>query len=503
MYIPTNKTHQDIIRKVLCEEDEIYKKIICLLSLSIQFQNFIETDQVDRIKQLKVLFVELDTLDDLRKDMYEAVEGSLFYPFMNDYKKYVLHIELLQRTEKLQGTNKLQGIKGGSSRSKSKSKSRSKSKSKSKLSTCLTLLMCVNPNIASVVTEKKVIANQLKQLYPVNYKSNGHRRLSAISEYLPSRFSYTASVLINNWYGPKSSRDLNMFLTPNHNGICVWNSQSYLASPATIQTMLVKFKDYYSNIKRRYAQTVRRGFTEGPVSDMGMKLEYKPVTLSNLQENILSIMDAAKGHLGSFTPSSVIVIGLQFVDSGGGDRHAFNVIVDTESPTEGCVVDTNYVTTGSGEGFFCTDGFDVSEGVVGVHKSPTLSSAVENYLNLMYKIRRPVLEIEDPENTNFSITTMEEINEGFTASREGREYLLSKFHGVNSEGYMTRPQLEEYITSHMQTIIDKRKQRSSSTSRSYMSKSAYKTHVNRLKLSHNTTARMSSHNSRRSRGKHK
>ena len=490
MYIPTNKTHQDIIRKVLCEEDDIYKKIICLLSLSIQFQNFIEIDQVDRIKQLKVLFVELDTLDDMRKDMFEAVEGSLFYPFMNDYKKYVLHIELLQRTKKL---------KGGAYRSKSRSKS------KSKLSTYLTLLMCVNPNIASVVTEKKVIANQLKQLYPVNYKSNGHRRLSAISEYLPSRISYTASVLINNWYGPKSSRDLNMFLTPNHNGICVWNSQSYLASPATIQTMLVKFKDYYSNIKRRYAQTVRHGFKEGPVSDMGMKLEYKPVSLSNLQENILSIMDAAKGHLGSFTPSSVIVIGLRFVDSMGGDGHAFNVIVDTETPTEGCVVDTNYVTTGSGEGFFCTDGFDVSEGVVGVHTSPTLSLAVENYLNLMYKIRRPVLEIEDLANTNFSITTMDEINEGFTASREGSEYLLSKFHGVNSEGYMTRPQLEEYITSHMQTIIDKRKQRSSSTSssRSYMSKSAYKTHVNRLKTSHNLTAKMSSRNSRRSRGKHR
>ena len=475
MYIPTNKEHQNIIRKILCAEDDIYKKIICLLSLGIQFKNFIETTPIKRIKQLKVLFIELDTLEDMREDVYKATEGSVFYPFILEYKKHLLHADLLKHTTLLHGGGK---------------------KKKSTLPTCLTLLMCLTPNIASVVTDKKAVSNQLTQLYPANYKTPTHRRLSAISEYLPSRFSYTASVLLNDWYGPKSSRDLNMFLTPNHNGICVWNSESYLASPATIQTMLVKFKEYYSNIRRRYGQTLKHGFKDSPMADMGVVPAYKKTTYNELQENILSIMDATKANLGLFMPNSVIVIGMKFVDSRGGDGHAFNVIVDTETPTEGCIVDPNYVATGSGQGFFCTDGFDVSKGVVGVHTSPTLESAVENYLNLIYKIRRPLIEIEDPATSTFSITTMDEINDGFTASREGSEYLIRTFHGVNSEGYMTRPQLNEYITSHMQRIIDKRQP---STSKAYMNKRAFKLHVNTLKTGQH---RSRTHNSKgTSRGK--
>jgi len=459
MYIPNNIDHQNIIRKTLCAEDVIYKKIICLLSLGIQFKKFIDTGPTNRITQLKVLFIELDTLEDMREDIYQATEGSVFYPFILEYKKHVVQTELLSHTP----------LRGGGK--------------KAIMATSLALLMCVNPNIASVVTDKKAITNQLKQLYPTNYKNATHRRLATISEYLPSRVSYSATTLLNSHYGPKSSRELNMFLTPNHNGICVWNSQSYLASPATIQTMLVKFDDYYKNIKRRYSQTLRHGFTKGPDSDMGVVLEYKKITLSVLQENILSIMEAAKTSLGLFAAGSVIVIGMRFSDFTEG--HAFNIIVDTENPTEGCVVDTNYVATGSGDGFFCTERF--VEGVLGVHKSPTLELAVENYLNLVYKLRNPPLEIEDPATTTFSITTMDEINEGFTASREGSEYLIRKFHGVNSEGYMTRPQLNEYITARMQGILNKRQSKS-------MNKRALK--------NHGQTLRVSSHNSRRSTGSH-
>ena len=64
MYIPTNKEHQNIIRKILCAEDDIYKKIICLLSLGIQFKNFIETTPIKRIKQLKVLPSTLFKIND-------------------------------------------------------------------------------------------------------------------------------------------------------------------------------------------------------------------------------------------------------------------------------------------------------------------------------------------------------------------------------------------------------------------------------------------------------
>jgi hypothetical protein len=442
MYYPNNNEHQNIIRKTLCDEDDIYKKIICFISLVIQFKNFMDTGLINRIIQLKALFIQLDTLEDMREDIYNATEGNVFYPFILEYKKHVAQTELLHHTP----------LRGGGK--------------KAIIATSLALLMCLNPNIASIVTDKKAITNQLKQLYPTNYKNATHRRLATISEYLPSRVSYTANTLLNSHYGPKSSRELNMFLTPNHNGICVWNSQSYLASPATIQTMLVKFDDYYKNIKRRYSQSRKHGFIKGPDSDMNVELKYKKITLSVLQENILSIMEAAKMSLGLFAAGSVIVIGMRFSDFTEG--HAFNIIVDTENPTEGCVVDPNYVATGSGNGFFCTERF--VKGVLGVHKSPTLELAVENYLNLVYQLINPPIEIEDPATTTFSITTMDEINEGFTASREGSEYLLRKFHGVNSEGYMTRPQFTEYIASVTQQIRAKREQRTS-TSRTSKHKS--------------------------------
>jgi len=387
LYDPKNTSHQTIVKEYLTKVDAIKQKTICLEALITNLQEFsLLTAREKDIKGRIFLYKELELIiqafnkdypEDLI-DLTKAEEGSLFYPFLSDYRKQLTLIQLKQKVP-MKGGVKIRNI----------------------LAT-VALFLAITPSLSSKTFSTDTFTTAISNFYP-----NGNPIIP------------------------------NMVMNINEKNICVWNSFSFLASPEAQTHYFKKINDIYKKKFKIITDANNYLGSKISMSTFGYSVDslenynFQPLTdhpYLNVHEVIAQEVASIKSVIDTKELISFSV-NIRKVSGGG---HNLNLVVESKYPEQACIVDPNglyeagTVNETRGGGVMCTSMFDLQ--LPGLTKTAfTLPELLKDYSNKIFpgKETRISIEMNEPAYT----LEKDQLVQSFVDSKAIISSLMQKYDG--------------------------------------------------------------------------
>ena len=232
-----------------------------------------------------------------------------------------------------------------------------------------------------------------------------------------------------------------IYMSTNFDGICVWNSHTFMASAATIGVMARSYGESLSSVVRKYSVMK----IEDPKAEIQMfKGATAPVlynTTSTVRKVVVKEINAAlrdkipefsrqmKQRFPDTTDSHFMVLSIYW-DVLGGPGHAFNIVVNIGNPHKGYVIDANYLKYEKKHGGIYTTPGVADESIrenVTVVKS--LADGILESIGIHDRDWRNGLQLsmDDPSTMLYSTLSVSEVTESFEASRKGMDELRKTY----------------------------------------------------------------------------
>ena len=238
-----------------------------------------------------------------------------------------------------------------------------------------------------------------------------------------------------------------IYMSTNYDGICIWNSHTFMASTAMISLMMKSYKESLSSVLHKYSVSK----IEDPRAVLEMhRAVYAPVVYTSTSDDRRVVVKELNDVLRDKIPDFIQQLKRRFPDTlnthymvlslywsfQSGKSHAFNLVVNIGNPHKGYVIDANDLHYEGDYG--------------GIYSTPDVGETVREEVAVVRSLADGILDSLEPHRVDwqngvmihmdvasdalYSTLTLSEVTESFKVSREGMKELRREYDRPSSSG---------------------------------------------------------------------